>query len=58
MVMGGDSLSEGYGFKSQHHILDGHDIFTMICCKNCIVCLKRPKTNEKEAGIGPFFKIK
>ena len=23
--------------------------------KNCIVCLKRPKINEKEAGIGPFF---
>ena len=29
--------------------------FTLICCKNCIVCLKRPKINEKEAGIGPFF---
>ena len=28
--------------------------FTLICCKNCIVCLKRPKINEKEAGIGPF----
>ena len=23
--------------------------FTLICCKNCIVCLKRPKINEKEA---------
>ena len=20
--------------------------FTLICCKNCIVCLKRPKINE------------
>ena len=29
--------------------------FTLICCKNCIVCLKRPKINEKEAGVGPFF---
>ena len=24
-------------------------------CKNCNVCLKRPKINEKEAGVGPFF---
>ena len=23
---------------------------------NCIVCLIRPKINEKEAGVGPFFK--
>ena len=32
--------------------------FTLICCKNCIVCLKRPKINEKEAEVGPFFKKK
>ena len=32
-------------------------IFTLICCKNCIVCLKRPEINEKEAGVGPVFKI-
>ena len=25
-------------------------------CKNCNVCLKRPKINEKEAGVGPFLK--
>ena len=31
--------------------------FTLICCKNCIVCLKRPKINKKEAGIGSFKKI-
>ena len=30
--------------------------FTFICCKNCEVCLKRPKINEKEAGVGQFFK--
>ena len=29
--------------------------FTFICCKNCIVCLKRPKINKKEAGVGPIF---
>ena len=26
-------------------------------CKNCNVCLKRPKINEKEAGVGPLFII-
>ena len=54
MVMGRDTRSKGCGFKSQHHILDGH-FFTYICCKNCNVCLKRPKINEKEAGVGRFF---
>ena len=30
------------------------DIFSKyICCKNCYVCLKRPK----KAGVGPFFKL-
>ena len=34
----------------------GWTFFTYICCKNCgYVCLKRPKINEKEAGVGPFF---
>ena len=56
VVMGRDSHSEGRGFESRHRILDGH-FFTYICCKNCNdVCLKRPKINEKEAGVGPFFK--
>ena len=52
MVIGGDSCYEGHGFESQHRILDGH--FSHIV-KNCNVCLKRPKINEKEAGVGPFF---
>ena len=54
VVMGRDSHSEGRGFESRHRILDGH-FFTYICCKNCNVCLKRPKINEKEAGVGQFF---
>ena len=37
MVIGGDSKSEGHGFKSEHHILD------FICGKNCNFCLKRRK---------------
>ena len=53
MVMGRDLRSGGRGFESRHCILDGH-YFTYIFCKNCNVCLKRPKINEKEAGIGPF----
>ena len=53
MVMADDSCLRGHGFKSQRHILDGH-FFTLICCKNCIACLKRPKINKKEAGVGPF----
>ena len=52
---GYDSCLKGCGFESQHRILVGH-FFTLICCKNCIVCLKRPKINGKEAGVGPFFK--
>ena len=51
--MGGDFYSVGRGFEYQHHILDGH-IFTYICCKNCNVCLKKMKINQKEAGDGPF----
>ena len=31
--------------------------FTLIYCKHCIVCLERPKINEKEARDGPFKKI-
>ena len=42
MFMGRDSRSNGRGFESRYRILD--------------VYLKRPKINEKEAGVGPFFK--
>ena len=52
---GENSCSRGPGFESQRCILDGY-FFTFICCKNCIVCLKRPKINEKEAGVGPFLR--
>ena len=55
VVMGGDSRSEDCEFKSQNRILDGN-FFTLIWCKICNVCLKRPKINEKEAVDGPFFK--
>ena len=64
LSLGCEPLSSGYwwrlmlrgcGFESWQVILDGI-FFRLICCKLCIVCLKRPKTNEKEAVVGPFFK--
>ena len=54
--MGGYSCSEGCGFESQHHILDGH-FFTYICCKNCNdVCLKRHKIKNKRDRGWPIKK--
>ena len=49
VVMGGDSISEGRGFKSQSRILDGH-FNTLKKCTYKNVCLK----DEKEAGDGSF----
>ena len=54
MVMGRDSCSKGRGFESRHSILDGH-FFTYICCKNCNVCLKRPKNKQKRCRGWPIF---
>ena len=54
--------SSGYGkrlasrnreFESKHCILDGYYL-TLYCCKTCIFCLKRPKINEKEAGVAHY----
>ena len=57
MVMGRDSCSEGCEFKSWHRILDGHFSHIFVVGKNCNdVCLKKPKINEKEVGVGPFFR--
>ena len=36
----------------------GWTFFTYNCCKNCNDCFKRLKINNKEAGVGPFFKKK
>ena len=54
--LGDNSCLRGRGFELQHHILDGDDFFTLICCKKCIVCLKRPKINETEDRAGQFLK--
>ena len=52
----GYGCSKGCGLEYWCPILGGH-FFTLICCRNCIVCLKRPKINEKEARVGPFKNI-
>ena len=51
MVLGGDSCSEGHGFESRRRILDGCNIFSHICCKNCNVSLGGTKINEKRPGM-------
>ena len=53
---GWESKCEGRGFKSKHHLLDGH-FSTLICCTYCKVCLNRPKINEEVSGNGPFKKV-
>ena len=48
MVTGGDSCSRGLGSNlSTGYLID---IFH-ICCKNCIICSKRWKIYEKQAGV-------
>ena len=58
MVMGRVSCSKGGGFDFRRRVLDRNDTFLkLICCKNCIVCLKRLKI-KIEAGVGPFVFFK
>ena len=57
MVMGGDSHSEGRGFKSLCRILDGH-FFKLICCKIVLMFVfEKTEKNEKEAEDGPLKKV-
>ena len=58
MVMGGDSVPKVVGSNPSARYWMDMTFFTLICCRKCIVCLKRPKINEKEAGVGPFKKKK
>ena len=50
VVKGGYLCFKGNEFEVQHLILDGH-FFTIICCKNCNVCLKRHKYIKKRLGV-------
>ena len=50
------SYSEGHEFESRCWILKGH-FFTLICCKICIACMKRPKNKQKRGqGWSIFIK--
>ena len=62
--LGQEPWSSGYGKRLTFRrswvripaLYTGWTFFTYICCKNCNdACLERPKINEKEAGVGPFF---
>ena len=56
VVMGDNSCSRGRGFESRHRLLDEH-LFGFICCKICIVSLKRPKIKQKKRqGLLVFLK--
>ena len=48
VVMGGDSCTEGRGFDSHLHVLDGY-ISHILVAKKCNVCLKRGR-------VWPIFK--
>ena len=53
VVKGDDSCSRSRGFESRSRILHGY-FFTLICCKNCNICLKRPKINKKRGRGWPI----
>ena len=47
-------MSEGHGFESQHHILDGH--FSNIFVVQIIIMLAWRHVNKRKRGRdGPFF---
>ena len=56
MVMGGDSISKGCEFESQHCILDGH-FFTFLFVVKKKFLFENMKIKKKEAGVGPFLRI-
>ena len=53
VAMGGDSCSKRSWVQIPAPYTEW-TFFTFICCKNCNVCLKKTKINEKEAGDGPY----
>ena len=54
VVMGDDSWSRGRGFKSRHHILDGHDIFHIALLLK-LYCLFENTTNKQKEAIDGTF---
>ena len=58
VVMGWDSCSEGRGFESQRHLLDGHDIFShWFVVKTVLYCFFEKTENKRKRGRArPFLK--
>ena len=54
VVMGRDSLMKVVGSNTGAIYWMDMIFFTLICCKNCIVCLKRPKISKKRLGLADF----
>ena len=52
MVMGGDSFSEGRGFKSHYYIQEGH--FSHVFVVKIIMFVWKDDNHQKEPGDGPF----
>ena len=52
--MGGDSSSNGRGFESKHHILDGH--FSHLFVVKIVTFVWKDKNKQKKGRRdGPFF---
>ena len=54
VVMGEDSVSKGRGFKSKHHILDGHFSYLFVVKIACL--FEKTKINKKESEMAHFLK--
>ena len=54
--MGGDPCSEGHGFKSQYHILDGH-FFHIFDVKIAMFVWKYENKTKKRPGISHWKKL-
>ena len=56
VIMGDDSCWSWVQIPAPYTVWTFGHFFTLICSKNCIVCMKRPIINKKVAGVGPFKK--
>ena len=63
ILQGREPWSSGYGKRLTFQrswvrfpvLYTGWTLFTLICSKNCKVCLKRPKINKKRGRCWPIF---
>ena len=50
--MGGDSCSNGRGFESKHHTLDGH--FSHLFVVKIVMFVLKDENKQKDAGDSPL----